>query len=104
MTEQTRCKNTETLLKGIVARLSGRDELKSVNYTITISSKNKVTMTPIVYVYPNRYRRCESDKSDIVSFILETQLANRGNRSFVPGQYTYQSSFDGKRRQWVRIK
>lgn len=102
MTEQQRFKNTEQLLFGIVSRLSGRDDLKTTSYTVKIDSKNRVKMSPLVYVYPNRHNRLESDKLDIVNFILNTRLNERGQRSFVPGEYEYRYIPNVRRRKWTR--
>ena len=104
MTEQQKCKNTEALLNKIVARLSGRDDLKGCNYRIKINSKNKISMDPLVFVYPSIHKRQSQDKTDIVSFVMNTSMTERGTRSFVPGEYLYRSSANGKSRRWVRIK
>ena len=102
MTDQ-RTKNTEEFLKLLSYRLSGRTELSKVNYNVHISIGNKIRMSPVVYVYPNRYRRCETDKIDAVSFILSTFIG-KDSRKFVPGDYLYQSSIDNRRRKWIKIK
>ena len=104
MTEQQKCRNTETLLNKITLRLAGREDLKGCNYRIKINSKNKISMEPLVYVYPSIHRRQQVDKTDVVTFIMDTFMSERGSRSFVPGEYLYASSASGKSRRWTRIK
>ena len=93
-------KNTEDFLKLLAYRLSGRDDMKHINYKVKISNQG-VSMDPVVMIFPNRYRRKEADKIDVVSYILTMMLSDR---SFVPGEYIYQSSVDNKRRRWVKLK
>ena len=98
--EDPRIKNTERFLQLISYRLSGRNDLRHVEYEVTISSKNAVTMHPLIYVYPNRYNRKESDKVDIVSYILTMMVTAR---DFVPGKYIYKCSADNKKRKWIKL-
>lgn len=104
MTEAQRVKNTEKLLSSISTRLCGREDLKGCNYKIKINSKNKIAMDPLVFVYPNIHKRQQTDKTDVVSFIMDSQMSERGSRSFVAGEYVYQSSSSGKARRWTRTK
>lgn len=91
-------KQTEELLKHISSRLSGRDDCKKLNYKVVISEQG-IHMEPIVYVYPNRYKRKETDKIDIISFI-HNQMSNVKLDELVFGRYEYQLSIDGKNRRW----
>jgi len=94
-------KNTEDFLKLVAYRLSGRDDMKHVNYRVKISKKGSVCMDPVVMIFPNRYRRKEADKIDIISYILAMMISDR---DFVPGEYVYQSSVNNKRRRWIKVK
>lgn len=94
---------TEYLLKTLASRLSGREDCRKVKYTVTIDCDG-VRMSPIVYVYPNRYTRREGDKLDIISFIHQYRMNNTLLSGFVFGTYEYQLSADGKRRRWRKIK
>ncbi len=104
MTEAQKVRNTEKLLSSISTRLCGREDLKGVNYRIKINSKNKIAMDPLVFVYPNIHKKHQTDKTDVVSFIMDTFMTERGTRTFVPGEYVYQSSASGKARRWTRTK
>ena len=99
--DSERIKNTEDFLKLIAYRLSGRDDTKHLNYRIKISKKSSVSMEPMVYIFPNRYCRKESDRTDVVSYILSMMM---NDWDFVPGEYVYQSSINNKRRRWVKVK
>ena len=103
MTEQEKSKQTQELLLAISRRLAGRDDCKDVNYIIEIDHTG-VKMSPTVYVYPNRYKKKESDKLDIVSYIHLSKLPNSNLSDFVFGKYIYESSFDSKKRRWTRIQ
>ena len=94
---------TEFLLKSIAQRLSGRDDCKKVQYHVTIDH-NGVTMVPNVKVYPNRYKRKESDLIDVVSFVHHYKMTNARLSDFVFGTYEYQLSIDGKKRKWRRLQ
>lgn len=99
MSSHQEFKNTEDLLKCIAKRLSGRDDLRYCNYVVHITADNSVTMNPLTYVYPNRYRRHQTDKLEVTEYVLST--FERGAR-FVEGTYKYQSSADNKKRRWMR--
>ena len=95
-------KKTEDLLKYISSRLSGRDDCKKINYKVTISN-TRITMEPLIYVYPNRYNRKETDKIDIVTFVLIYKMPHIMLDDFVTGRYEYQLSADGKNRRWRKL-
>lgn len=96
-------KQTELLLRSISTRLSGREDCKDVNYRVTIDH-NGVSMEPLVYVYRNRYCRKETDKMDIVSFVHHYKLRGALLSNFVFGTYEYESTLEGKRRKWRKVK
>lgn len=100
--EEPTAQQTEFLLKAIADRLSGRDDCRKVPYRITIDH-NGVSMSPLVYVWPNRYKRKEEDKIDIVSFVHKYKMKGAKLSGFVFGTYEYQLSVDGKRRKWRKI-
>lgn len=93
---------TEFLLKSIASRLSGREDCRKVPYKVTIDH-NGVSMIPLVYVFPNRYKRKEADKVDIVSFIHSTKMHSALLDGFVFGTYEYELSADGTRRRWRKL-
>ena len=93
---------TEYLLKSIASRLSGREDCRQMKYKVNIGL-NGVKMEPLIYVYKNRYRRKETDKLDIVSFVHEYKLNGALLSDFVFGTYEYQTSADGKKRKWIKI-
>lgn len=95
-------KQTEFLLKSISDRLSGREDCKKVNYIVKIDH-NGVSMTPLIYVFKDRYNRKDSDKLDIVSFVHKYKMKGARLDGFVFGTYEYQLLPDGKRRRWRKL-
>ena len=95
-------RQTEYLLRCIANRLSGREDCKHLQYKVSINI-NGVSMEPLVYVYKNRYKRQETDKLDIVSFVHDYRMNGAKLSDFVFGTYQYQMSSDGKRRKWIKI-
>ena len=95
-------KKTEEFLKNISQRLSGRDDCKKVSYRVTIDITG-VHMNPIVQVYPNRHRRKDTDKMDIVSFVHEYRMPKVKLDELVFGEYEYQFSSDQKSRKWRKL-
>ena len=93
---------TEFLLKSIATRLAGREDCKKVKY-IVIIDHNGVRMDPLIYVYPNRYKRKDSDKIDIVSFVHQYKMHGALLTDFVFGVYEYELAYEGKRRKWRKI-
>lgn len=96
-------RQTEMLLKAIATRLAGRDDCRKVCYRVIIDH-NGVRMNPLTYVYPNRYKRHEEDKIDIISFIHQYKMKGALLSNFVFGTYEYQLSADEKRRRWTKIQ
>lgn len=95
-------KKTEDLLKNISSRLSGREDCKKLNYRVVISD-NYVEMDPLVWVYPDRYHRKETDKLGVVEFVRHNVMNDVSATEFVPGCYEYQLSADGKNRRWRKL-
>lgn len=95
-------KPTEYLLKCIAQRLAGREDCKKISYCVDINASG-IHMNPIVKVFPNRYRRKETDKMDIISFVHQYKMQGVGLDEFVFGSYEYQLSADGKKRRWRKI-
>lgn len=93
---------TEFLLKSIASRLSGRGDCQGINYTVIIDH-NGVRMNPLIYVFPNRYKRQEADKIDIVSFIHQYKMKGTRLSEFVFGTYEYAVAYDGGRRKWRKV-
>ena len=95
-------KQTEFLLKSVSDRLSGRDDCRKVPYTIKIDH-NGVTMDPLIYVYPDKHKRKETDRLDIVSFVHRYKMRGAQLSGFVFGTYRYDLSIDGKKRKWRKV-
>ena len=95
-------KPTEYLLKCIAQRLAGREDCKKVNYQIHIDASG-IHMYPTVKVFPNRYRRKETDKMDIVTFVYHYKMQGVKLDELVFGRYEYQLSSDGKKRRWRKL-
>lgn len=96
---------TQTLLKAISDRLSGRDDCKGIVYTVDISIRNGVVMTPLIYVFPNRHRRAESDKLDVLSYVHRYKLQNITLDQLEFGTYQYlPNSSNNSKRRWVRVQ
>ena len=100
---EPRSKQTEFLLKCISTRLSGREDCKNISYLVKIDH-NGVTMSPLVYVYKNRYSRKETDRLDIISFVHQFKMKGARLSQFVFGTYEYQQLPNSKRRRWRRIE
>lgn len=93
---------TEQLLKLIASRLAGREDCRGKCYQVIIDH-NGVRMNPLIYVYPNRYKRKEIDKIDVVSFVHQYKMNNVLLSQFVFGTYEYSLSYDGGRRKWRKV-
>ena len=94
-------KQTEFLLKSVAERLAGREDCRQITYTIMIDH-NGVRMNPLIYVYPNRYKRKETDKIDIISFVHEYKMQGALLSDFVFGIYEY--SLLGSKRKWRKVQ
>jgi hypothetical protein len=60
-------------------------------------------MNPLIYVFPNRYRRQDVDKMDIVSYIHQYKMSNALLSQFVFGIYEYQPVYAGGKRKWRKV-
>lgn len=100
MDEVINGKLTEYLLRSISDRLAGREDCKGITYTVTIDHLG-VTMSPLVYVFPNRYKKQQSDKLDIVSWVHEYKMPNAQLSEFVFGTYQYRQDGESKKRRWI---
>ena len=102
----TNGKLTELLLKSISQRLSGREDCKDMTYDVKIDNIG-IHMYPIIYVYPNCHRRKESDKIDVLTFILATKFQDvvltGMHDQFVQGTYRYSLVDTEKKRRWRKI-
>ena len=101
--DEPRAKQTEFLLNAVAKRLSGRDDCRKVPYRVYIDH-NGVRMNPLIYVFPNRYHRQESDKMDVVSFIHQYKMNGALLSGFVFGVYEYELAYEGKRRKWRKVE
>ena len=110
----TRC--TEMLLRVLSSHLSSRVECRKVSYQLTIYSDGKVQFTPEIKVFPDRYHRKAVYKLNVLEHVLTYHClrayAGKDEQGaplvdttvVIPGVYQYQSSVDGKRRKWIRVK
>lgn len=95
-------KQTEFLLKSISTRLSSREDCRKTTYKVTIDH-NGVSMSPLVYVFPNRYKRQESDKIDIVTYVHKYKMDGALLSGFVFGTYEYSSGDVSTKRKWRKL-
>lgn len=107
---------TKSLMNFIALRLSGRDDCKGLNYVLTISDSSSfqhVSFEPDVVVYPDRYHKKDTDKTQVILQILNNHFSEYTTKTedgcvfvnrdtFVCGKYEYVSSFNNKRRKWIR--
>ena len=108
---------TTSLMNAIALRLSGRDDCKGINYTLSVIDEGDyqhIVFEPDVVVYPDRYHRKDTDKSQVLVQILTNHFnehvskTDEGNvfvdgNTFVCGNYRYVTSFNNKRRKWIRV-
>lgn len=92
-------KYTEDFLKSISNRLSSRNDCKMCEYEVIISKKS-VTMTPTIFIYPNKHKRKVSDKINIKDWAM-TGLSLV---DLVEGRYKYVLSLNNTKRRWVKIR
>lgn len=107
---------TKELLNLVASHLSSRSDCKGVNYIVSIEEDDSITFSPPIKVFPNRYRRCERDKVNVIAHVVQEHIpelfidVHNDMRTLVDttclirGVYEYQSSIDKKRRRWVRTK
>lgn len=108
-------RKTKEFLQLVAQHLSGREDCKGVNYRVTLGEDKAVVFEPVVMVYPNRHQRKDSDKRIVTRHVLAEHMAyifegtdDSGNAKIdtdwiIPGTYEYQSTYDNKKRRWVRI-
>ena len=113
MYERTRL--TKELLQHISNHLSSRNECKGLEYVVTIGD-DRILFEPFtIFVFPNRYTRCERDKSPVTYHVIQNHMPELeickdssgqyvlDTSKLVKGRYKYQISFNNKRRRWIRI-
>lgn len=121
MTEVEKSKLTQQFLQCIAQHLSGRPDCKGVEYVVTIGDNvfkhiDLVTMEPFKFVFPDKYRRNQIDKLPIIAHVAKEHFphlfinidgrfeAHLDVSQLVKGVYVYQSSFDKKKRRWVKVE
>lgn len=134
MTEVEKSKLTQQFLQCIAQHLSGRPDCKGVTYRIVIGvydsvlvppcismfeeelAENRVLFSPNVMVFPDRYRRKETDKVNVVYHVAANHFDKMlltyqedgctfiDTANLVKGVYEYQPSVDNKKRRWVRLE
>ena len=129
MTESVR---TQTFLRQVARRLSGRSDCKQIEFLIGIGYElptyftsqhqevdlkvsNHIMFQPDTFVYRDLHHRSDVDRYRVVDLILKNYFSelilgrdDSGNLNIdisklVRGVYKYQKSYDGKRRRWVRM-
>ena len=103
LASENKSKCTQRLLKAVSDRLSGRDDCKGLTYLVDISIKNGVVMNPLIYVYPNKHRRAEADKIDIISFVHRYKLQDLSLDQLEFGTYEYRPIGQTQKRRWIRV-
>ena len=101
---------TKRLLLGISKHLAGRPDCRNINYRVMISSIGdnvEIKMTPKISVFPNKYHRKSHNKIPVELHVLCDHITVDFDKDciseLVPGTYEYTSSFDNKRRKWIKI-
>ena len=117
--EQEKTTLTKQVLKCIADHLSGRYDCRGIEYTVTIGTDVNtqfIAFEPTRFVFPNRYKRCETDKINIMFHVIREHFPQLyvdtdsmfgtyvDTSKLIKGVYVYQSSVDNKRRRWKRIK
>lgn len=113
---------TKKLLNIISGRSSGRKGFTKSEYSLQVENCNefqKLIFNPGIAVYPSRYERSDSDKTDLITYILtryfsdfvivdENKLEIRVKvDTFAVGEYQYKLSefHNGKQwRHWYKTK
>lgn len=107
---------TNLLMNLLSKRLSSRDDCKGQEYVLKITSDKlyqSVSFEPNVLVYPNTYKRNQSDKSPVLVHILNHHFKNFvivcddkimvKPATFVDGNYIY-TQWIFKNRRWHSLK
>lgn len=108
-------KLTESVLCTLSSHLSGRSEYRNTEYIVNIT-EDSISFYPYVKVFPNKYRRRPEDKDSVLYHVMYyhfydilryevdgvTDKVLINSNMLVPGKYVYTSSFDKKRRKWIK--
>lgn len=107
---------TNLLMNLLSKRLSSRDDCKGQQYVLKITSCEScqsVSFEPNVLVYPNTYKRNQSDKLPVLIYILNRYFKDFVIRyedkiiiksaTFVDGNYSY-TQWIFKNRRWHDLK
>lgn len=110
---------TKQLLYSIAYHLAFRDDMGKLVYKVRIEDKGntkpyqRIYLDPNIEVFPNRYKKCRTDKKTLLLHIIEDhfKLAYNANnstyidvkkRNFVPGTYIYDRPYNSKKRNWSK--
>lgn len=119
MTEVEKSKLTQQFLQCIAQHLSGRADCKGVEYAVTIGHdtfEELVVIEPPKFVFPDRYQRAEINRISVIAHVAKTHFpelyihthdmltTHVDTSQLVKGVYLYQSSFDKKKRRWVKLE
>lgn len=109
--------STLDLLKKLSTRLSGRNDCRFKEYKVTIQKErelSRISLNPIVDVFPDSHRRKQSDKISVLRWIFNDDVISGHayeeygtivikNATYSPGLYVYKLSVDNKRRKWMKL-
>lgn len=113
---------TKKLLSIISERSSGRRGFTKYEYSLQVENCDefqKLTFNPIISVYPSRYERSDSDRTDLITYVLTRYFLDfvivDDNKleikikpgTFAIGEYQYKLSefHNGKQwRHWYKTK
>ena len=102
MMNSTAGNNTLELLALIAQHLSGRKELRHVEYTVTIDA-GIIWISHNIFVFPDRHTRKPGTQLPVIEHIMQYHC-NCKMPELIPGTYKYELSASSKCRRWTRIK
>lgn len=94
--------DTAEFLRKISTRLASRKDCSGVEYEVTIS-KEHISMSPLIYVFPDTHHRSEIDKMSVLTYLL--QILSQESQKLSAGTYRYEyvDAYKRKRRRWAKI-
>lgn len=110
---------TKKVLRCISQHLSGREDCRNLEYTVSIYEDTKtgddiVEVSPYISVFPNTFHRKETDKRGIAYHVIRihfseiyaqsnTSVVQIKHNSLIHGSYIYRRYKLTRRRKWIRI-
>ena len=102
MMNSTAGNNTQELLMLLAQHLSGRTELRHVEYMVVIDN-SAVQVSHDVAVFPDRHTRKPGTQLPVLEHIIQYHYNNK-LPELISGTYKYELSASNKSRRWTRIK